>query len=308
MATIRVELAERAYDLVIGAGARRTLPQLLARLAPNTVAIVADARVADLHLPALESLIERPCVVLRFPPGEASKSLRVAGELYERLADGGVARDDLVLTFGGGVAGDLGGFVAATWQRGVRFVQTPTSLEAAIDASVGGKTGVNHACGKNLIGSFHQPAGVIIDIDFLATLPQREYVAALAESVKHALIRDASFLNWHEANLEPILRREPSTLEELIARNCEIKARVVEQDEREAGLRMILNFGHTIGHACEHLLNYEWRHGECVALGILAANRIAVRRGVLPGETEQRVRELLAGLGLPTRLPRPLNP
>ena len=306
MTIVRVDLGARAYEIHIGPAARQSLAAHLSADQRRRVVIVADEQVADLHLAALTHMFRTAPIVLRFPPGEASKSLRVAESLYGELAAAGVARDDLLITFGGGVAGDLGGFLAATWQRGMRFIQIPTTLEAAIDASIGGKTAINHDAGKNLIGAFHQPAAVLIDTDFLATLPQRELVAALAESVKHAVIRDADFLSWHEQHVDAVLSRDPDKLTTLIARNCAIKARVVEQDEREAELRMILNFGHTIGHALEHLLHYELRHGECVALGMLAANRIASARGLLSLDAQRRVADLLQRFGLPQRLPRPI--
>jgi len=212
------------------------------------------------------------------------------------------------VTFGGGVAGDLGGFIAATWLRGIDYVQVPTSLEAAIDASIGGKTAINLRDGKNLVGAFHQPVAVLVDTDYLTTLPERELVAGLAESVKHAAIRDADFVTWHEDHAARILAREPDVLAELIQRNCAIKAAVVEQDERESGLRVILNYGHTLGHAFEHLLSYELRHGECVALGILAENEIACVRGSLRRDVANRLHVLLERFGAPTRLPRRLPP
>jgi 3-dehydroquinate synthase len=183
----------------------------------------------------------------------------------------------------------------------------PTTLLAAIDASIGGKTGVNHSAGKNLIGAFHQPEAVLVDLDFLETLPPREYVAGLAESVKHAVIRDAALLEWHEQHVDQIAARRPEVQEELITRSCEIKAEIVARDEREHDLRMILNHGHTIGHALEHLLNYELRHGECVALGMLAENELARARGILAAKTAERIAALIERLGLPTRLPRALD-
>lgn len=307
MRTLNVQLADRAYPIVIGAGTRRQLAELVNELPDvHRVAVIADRRVAKLHLERVtEALPARPAVLL-FPPGEASKSLQRVGRLYSELAGARIARHDLIVTLGGGVAGDLGGFAAATWMRGVRFVQMPTTLLAAIDASVGGKTGVNHPAGKNLIGAFHQPRAVLVDTDFLETLPPREYVAGLGESVKHAVIRDASLLEWHEQHADAIAAREPAVQEELIARNCAIKAEVVARDERESGLRMILNHGHTIGHAIEHLLDYELRHGECIALGMIVENELARARGTLAAEAAQRIAALLARLGLPTRLPRPL--
>jgi 3-dehydroquinate synthase len=246
--------------------------------------------------------------VLVVEPGERSKSLETAATLYDQLADAKIARDDVIVAFGGGVVGDLGGFVAATWLRGVRCVQVPTTLLAAVDASVGGKTGLNHTQGKNLIGVFQQPAAVVIDPDLLSTLPAREYSAGLAESVKHAAIRDPALLAWQEDQHAEILARDGIALERLIARNCEIKAEIVARDEREAGVRAILNYGHTLGHAIEHVLGYELRHGECVALGIVAENELARARGQLRRDVAERIRTLLETFALPVRLPRAVDP
>ncbi len=226
--------------------------------------------------------------------------------IFDRLAQLRFERDGLIIAFGGGVAGDLAGFVAGTWLRGVRWVQLPTTLLSAVDASVGGKTGVNLSAGKNLVGVFHQPSAVIVDTDFLTTLSDRDFVAGLAETVKQAAIRDPEFLEWHEAHAGTLVAREPHTIAMLIARNCELKADIVARDEREAGLRAILNYGHTIGHALEHLLEYDLRHGECVALGILVENEIACRRGVLPQTDADRLAALLARLRLPQRLVKPV--
>ncbi len=307
MRIVNVQLPERAYPIFIGKGTRRQLANLVHELGAGTrVAVIADQQVADLHLErAIEGLETSP-TVMPFPAGESSKSLSQVERLYGELANARIARLDLIVTLGGGVAGDLGGFVAATWMRGVRFVQMPTTLLAAIDASIGGKTGVNHSAGKNLIGAFHQPMAVLVDLDFLETLQQRDYLAGLAESIKHAVVRDQALLEWHERHADEIVAREPEVLQELIARNCAIKAEVVARDEREENLRMILNHGHTIGHALEHLLSYELRHGECVGLGMIVENELARLRDMLADETAERVAELIERLGLPTRLPRAL--
>jgi 3-dehydroquinate synthase len=278
-----------------------------ARARDQQTVVIADKTVADLHLQRLRAHLPGDSVVLTFPPGETSKSLGEVGRLYDQLAQARIERDALIVTFGGGVASDLGGFVAATWLRGIRFAAVPTTLLAAIDASVGGKTGVNLPGGKNLIGAFHQPVAVIIDTGFLQTLPDRELRAGLAESVKHAAVRDAEFLAWHEGHAEALASRNADATAALIARNCEIKAEVVALDEREAGLRAILNHGHTLGHALEHLLGYELRHGECVALGMLAENELACLRGLLPRATADRIRDLLERLGLPLRLPQAVD-
>ena len=309
MHQIRVNLGSRSYAVHIGPGARSALGEITAEhVGSQSAVVIADEHVADLHMGRLLDAIDPPPTVVKVPPGEASKSLARAGELYDALAAARMERGGLILTFGGGMVGDLGGFVAATWLRGISFVQVPTTLLAAVDASVGGKTGVNHPSGKNLIGAFHQPRAVVIDLDFLATLEQRDLAAGLAESVKHALIRDGEFFEWHEQHADAITAREPDVLAELIARNCQIKADVVSRDEREQGLRAILNFGHTVGHAIEHLLGYELRHGECVALGMIAVNELTCARGLLDRQIADRTRRLLDRLGLPTRLPRRLEP
>lgn len=308
MRIVDVQIAGRAYPIFIGPGALPQLGNILSRLSSvETLAVIADETVAGLHMDKLAAVLPHPHVLLTIPGGEASKSLETAARLYDGLAAARIGRKDIVITFGGGVVGDLGGFVAATWLRGVKFIQIPTTLEAAIDASVGGKTAVNHSSGKNLIGAFHQPIAVIAETAFLETLPPREYLAGLAESVKQAAVRDGTFFAWHEANATAILERAPDALIELIARNCEIKAEVVAKDEREDSLRAILNHGHTLGHAIEHLLGYELRHGECVALGMLAENELATARGLLPRGAADRVRALIERLGLRTRLPRPLS-
>lgn len=308
MTRIQVAIPGRSYSVAIGPGVAATLPGILKSAQPtNSTAVIADERVAELHWPSLAQWLPKDTLLLQFPSGEGSKSLAMAESLYFRLAAAEFDRSGLIITFGGGVAGDLGGFVAATWMRGVRYIQVPTTLEAAVDASVGGKTAVNLAVGKNLVGAFHQPIGVVIDTRFLETLPQREFVAGLAESVKHALVRDAEFLAWHEANAAGILAREPDVVERLIARNCAIKADVVTRDEHDHDLRAILNYGHTMGHAIEHVAGYALRHGECVALGMVAENEIAVARGLLSRATAERAAAALAKLGLPTRLPQRLD-
>ncbi len=304
MLTVSVDLGPRSYPVRIGRGARTGLPEVISSLAGiRQIAVIADATVAELHWERIAPVL--PPGTLRFdvPPGESSKSLATASGLYDALAAARFERNDLIVALGGGMVGDLAGFVAATWLRGVRFLQMPTTLEAAVDAAVGGKTAVNHPAGKNLIGVFHQPSAVLIDTDLLDTLPARDFVAGLAESVKHAAVCDPEFFQWHEHAAAEILRREAQTVDELIAWNCRIKAGIVARDERERDLRAILNFGHTIGHALEHSLAFELRHGECVALGMLAENEISRRRGWLAADTGARVRSLLERLGLPARLP-----
>jgi len=213
--------------------------------------------------------------------GEPSKSLQMLARLYDELANAKVDRASPVIALGGGVVGDLTGFAAATWLRGVPFVQVPTSLEADVDSSVGGKTGVNHASGKNMIGAFYQPLFVLIDTATLSTLSRRDFVAGLAESVKHAVIRDAAFFDWHESNCDAILAHDADALGRLIERNVQIKAQIVSLDERETtGMRALLNFGHTVGHAIETVMarrGEPWRHGEAVAAGMVAACEVSVQ-------------------------------
>lgn len=306
--SVRVELGERSYGIEIGPGARRRLREWLADHAEGRqLVIIADATVADLHLARLRSNLPDDSLVIPFEPGENSKSLATAERIFLELGQARVERRATLITFGGGVAGDLGGFIAATWLRGIPFVQVPTTLLAAVDASVGGKTGVNLSIGKNLVGAFHQPRGVFVDTDFFATLPDRDYRAGLAESVKHAVIQDAGFLAWHEQHADQVLNRHAPVLSVMLARDCGIKARVVSADEREGGLRAILNYGHTVGHAIEHLLGYELRHGECVALGMIVEGELAAARGLRRHDAD-RVRRLLEQYGLPIRLPHALTP
>ena len=307
--TVHVELGDRSYRIAIGPGARSHLKSEngLTRDSGEIV-VVTDQVVARHWLAALQSVLPRAARVIQIPAGEASKALRSVEAIAEQLAQWRVDRNGVIVALGGGVVGDLAGFVASVWNRGVRFYQVPTTLLAAIDASVGGKTGVNTRAGKNLIGTFHQPQLVVVDTDFLATLPEREYIAGLSESIKHAAIRDPELFDWHAANAAAIRARDSRLLPELVARNCAIKADVVSRDERESGLRAILNYGHTIGHAIEALFEYELLHGECVALGMLAENHIAVARGLLDRATADRIRSLIAALGLPTRLPKPIAP
>jgi len=304
---VRVDLRDRSYDVDIGPGLLAQLGGIAQETVPaRRCAVISDQTVADLYAPKATEALTRAgyqVALLTFPPGDASKSLAQAERLYDGLATAAIDRADLILTLGGGVTGDLGGFVAATWLRGLPFIQVPTTLEADVDASVGGKVAVNHASGKNMIGAFYQPRRVVIDVSCLRTLHKRDLTAGLAESVKHGLIRDAAFFAWHEARAEAILNADEAVLAELVERNVRIKAAVVAADERESHLRAILNFGHTFGHAVESHLEYRWRHGECVAVGMMAACRLGQRRGTISVDEVRRIELLLARLGLPTHLP-----
>ncbi len=311
MLSLDVNLGDRGYPVLIGSGLLNRLGELiLPRLTPTKTVVISDHTVAGLYAERVVSSLEgagcKPAL-LEVAPGESSKSLAVAGQLYDRLSTLGVDRQAAIVALGGGVVGDLSGFVAATWLRGLPFVQVPTTLEADIDASVGGKTAVNHASGKNLIGAFHQPRIVVIDVECLRTLDPRDLRAGLAESIKHAAIRDADFFAWQSDRADLILGGEQDVLAELIQRNCQIKGEVVAEDEREAGLRAILNFGHTIGHAVEAESQFGLRHGESVALGMIAANQIAARRGLLDPNEAGQIRTLIERLHLPAKLPNRLD-
>ncbi|HVK08185.1 MAG TPA: 3-dehydroquinate synthase [Gemmataceae bacterium] len=301
MRTVQVPLGPRSYPIAIGtrdagfaAFARGRLPGLAKAL------FVADANTR----PHAETLARDfpEATVVRVPAGEASKALDVAGQLYSHLARLAADRRTPVVAVGGGVVGDLAGFAAATYNRGLPLLMVPTTLLAMVDSSVGGKVGINLPEGKNLVGAFHQPAGVWIDTAFLDTLPDREYRSGLAEVVKYGVILDAGFFAWLEANADPVLRREPAAVEHVVARSCELKADVVRQDEREeTGLRMVLNYGHTFAHAFESVGGYgAWLHGEAVAAGMVCASRLAERRGLVTAELTARQVALLERFGLPT--------
>lgn len=242
------------------------------------------------------------------PDGEEYKNLSVANELFDQLVAHQMDRSSVVISLGGGVVGDLAGFVAATYMRGVPFVQVPTSLLAQVDSSIGGKVAVNHPAGKNLIGTFHQPKLVVIDIDTLQTLAKEEMVAGMAEVIKHGVIKDENYFNWIEGNLEKILEMEPRVLAETIYGSCFIKSKVVEADEREEHMRAILNFGHTVGHALETITHYNhYRHGEAVAIGMVQASRLAALMGLMKEEQVESLIQLLERTGLPTQVPQEIS-
>jgi 3-dehydroquinate synthase len=267
----------------------------------NVGPLYGEAAVASLRTAGFEATL------LTMPAGESTKSLESCAKIYDVLATAKIDRTSPLVSLGGGVMGDLTGFAAATWLRGVPFAQCSTTVEADVDASVGGKTAVNHASGKNMIGAFYQPQFVLIDTDTLKTLSERDYIAGLAESIKHAVIRDAAFFDLHERHAEAIRSRERSILAGLLERNVQIKAEIVAADEREiTGLRALLNFGHTVGHAIEHLMAHHgepWRHGEAVAVGMVAACRMSVVAGRMSSDQADRVIALLSRLGLPVSAP-----
>ena len=299
--TITVDLGERSYPIVIGRGLLDGGFDLAGFVDGSDCLVVSNETVAPLYLDRiLPNLAGRTVTALELPDGEAHKSVATMQQILDRLVESGANRDVTVIALGGGVVGDITGFAAACYMRGVAFVQIPTSLLAQVDSSVGGKTGVNHPLGKNLIGAFHQPRVVLIDTDTLNTLPDRELAAGLAEVIKYGAICDAGFFAWLEQNLEALLDREPAALAHAIRRSCELKAEVVADDEREAGRRAILNFGHTFGHAIERCQGYgDWLHGEAVAAGMVMAAELSG----IDGAELQRLQALLQKAGLPTAPP-----
>jgi 3-dehydroquinate synthase len=301
---LNVELGTRSYPILIEAGLLGRPDLFRQHLPAQDVLVVSNTTVAPLYLPALRtSLGSRRVVEVILPDGEAHKTLANSARVVDVLVANRFGRDCALLALGGGVVGDLAGFAAACYQRGVAFVQVPTTLLAQVDSAVGGKTGVNHPGGKNLIGAFHQPILVVSDTRTLATLPPRELRAGLAEVIKYALICDAALFDWLEAHLEELLAGEPRALAHVIKRSCEIKAAIVGRDEREHGERALLNLGHSFGHAAESATAYrQWLHGEAVAAGLVMAAAMSVECGLLDAPASLRVQRLIERAGLPTRI------
>ena len=311
IATLQVALGERSYAIHMGSGLLRDAALWKGLVTGSTAMVVSDQVVAPLYYPALSETLAGNGVEVGqhiLQTGEQQKTVESWNAITNRLAEERHDRTSTVIALGGGVVGDLAGFAAATWMRGVPYVQVPTSLLAQVDSSVGGKTGINHARGKNLIGAFYQPSGVVADLDALETLPRRELVAGLAEVIKYGVIRDAEFFSWLEESLDALLARDTEALVRAVSRSCEIKARVVAADERESGQREILNFGHTFAHALETLTGYEeLNHGEAVAIGMVMASRLSCAEGWLDGESALRIERLVGRLGVMHRLPKGLR-
>jgi 3-dehydroquinate synthase len=306
---VEVALPGRRYDIAIGAGLLGRAD--LQALAPGRqVFVVSDDNVAPLYLDALRArLPDREVHAHVLPAGEQEKTLARFGETMQALAAAGARRDATVFALGGGVVGDLAGFAAACWMRGVRCVQLPTTLLAMVDSSVGGKTAVDLPAGKNLVGAFHQPAAVVVDTDTLRTLPDRELRAGLAEVLKYGAIVDPAFFDWIEAHAGALLARDAAALEEAIAHSCAHKAAIVARDEHEQGERMLLNFGHSFGHAIETAQGYGGLlHGEAVAVGMVLAARLSARLGLAPAAHADRLAAALDALGLPIAIPTSLAP
>lgn len=310
MTTVEVRLHDHSYPIHIGVGLLGE-PQLLSpHVGAGGALIVTNETVAPLYLEQLRAALtpstRTQTVVL--PDGEAHKSMATLECIFDALIEHRFSRDVTVIALGGGVVGDMAGFAAAIYQRGVRFVQIPTTLLALVDSSVGGKTAVNHANGKNMIGAFHQPTCVIADTGTLKTLSDRELSCGLSETIKYGLIRDAAFFEWLDEHLDALLKREDAALVEAIRRACLNKAEVVAADEREHGERALLNFGHTFGHAIETGLGHgEWKHGEAVAAGMCVAADLSVRMGRLRQDRLPRILDIVTRAKLPTRLPRALT-
>ena len=305
---VRIDLADRGYDILIGSGLLGR-PDTYADLPAGAVAaIVTNATVAPLLAARLERALSGRFArvqLIVLPDGEAHKAWPALNGIFDALLATGCDRKTVVFALGGGVVGDMAGFAAACYMRGVPYVQVPTTLLAQVDSSVGGKTAINHPQGKNMIGVFNQPLRVVADLDTIDTLPQRELIAGLAEVIKYGPIADAAFLDWIDANLEALKARDKRALAHAVKRSCEIKAWVVAQDERERDLRAILNFGHTFGHAIETGLGYgEWLHGEAVGCGMVMAADLSARLGLIDADYAGRIREIIERAGLPTVGPR----
>jgi 3-dehydroquinate synthase len=307
--SLNVALGARSYPIHIGSGLLSDPDLYRPHLRGSQVMIVTNETVAPLYLEPLRAALagyQLGDVVL--PDGEQYKTLEVWNRIFDGLLEARFGRDCTLIALGGGVIGDMTGFAAACYQRGVGFIQVPTTLLAQVDSSVGGKTGINHPAGKNMIGAFHQPRAVIADTSTLATLPQRELSAGLAEVLKYGLIRDAAFLGWLEAHMAELLARDPDALAYIIRRSCEIKADIVAADEHEAGQRALLNLGHTFGHAIETATGYgSWLHGEAVGVGICMAADLSARMGWLTEGDVTRVRRLVTSAGLPVDAPAELS-
>jgi len=304
VSTITVSLGERSYPIRIGAGAIDTLPETLRGLnAKGAVALASDSTVAPLHAERVADLVRAAglvCAICTMPAGEPNKRLSQIDLFIGEFLKAGLDRSSVVIALGGGVVGDVVGYAAASFMRGIRYVQIPTTIVAQVDSSVGGKTAVNHALAKNIIGAFHQPSAVIIDLEFLATLPDRELRAGLAEVIKHGVIADEDLFAYMERKVAPILAKDLGSLEYPIRRSCEIKSAIVSEDEQENGVRANLNYGHTFGHGIEAASHYSrFLHGEAIAIGMCAAATLARNLGMVDQAFVDRQRACFSAYGLP---------
>jgi 3-dehydroquinate synthase len=304
--TLEVDVGHSRYPILIGPGVLDDKELIAARIPRRDLMVVTNTTVAPLYLERLRrNLTGRSIAECVLPDGEQHKSLHTASLVFDALVQKRFNRDALVLALGGGVVGDIAGFAAACYQRGIGYVQIPTTLLAQVDSSVGGKTGVNHSAGKNLIGAFHQPIAVLADTNTLATLPDRELRAGVAEIIKYGCVWDVKLFEWLDGNISKLLARDPEALGFAILRSCEIKAAIVGKDEREQNLRAILNFGHTFGHAIEAATEYDtYLHGEAVALGMIVAADFSGRLGLIDAAVAREVASLIERAGLPTAPPK----
>ena len=305
--TVAVKTRDASYNILIAKGLLKSASAFGDLPASTRAVVVSNAKVSALYMAPLLAAL-RPnfanVTSVELPDGEAFKDWSTLNLIFDHLLGSGADRKTILFALGGGVIGDMAGFAAACFMRGIAFVQVPTTLLAQVDSSVGGKTGINHPVGKNMIGAFHQPLRVLCDVATLDTLPQRELSAGLAEVIKYGPIADAQFLTWIEANLDALLNRDHKALSYAIQRSCEIKAAVVNQDERESGLREILNFGHTFGHAIEAGLGFgTWLHGEAVACGMVMASELSAQLGLMPTGFVDRMQKLIERAGLPVQGP-----
>ena len=307
MQTLTVSLAERSYPIHIGAGLCTQAQLIPEKLLQGKAVVITNDTVAPLYLESVLSGLRASgaeCLPIVLPDGEAYKSWETLNKIFDELLSHRCERKTPLIALGGGVVGDLTGFAAATYQRGVPFIQIPTTLLAQVDSAVGGKTAINHPLGKNMVGAFYQPQVVIADMDTLRTLPPRELAAGLAETIKYGFIRDPQFLDWLEKNIERLNAREPEALAYAVERSCQNKAEVVANDERETGERALLNFGHTFGHAIETGMGYgAWLHGEAVAAGMVMAARFSEKLGLIGKSDVQRVVDILLRAKLPVDAP-----
>ena len=309
MKTLQVALGSRSYPIYIGKGLLRQRGLLNSFIAGQQVMVVSNETVAPLYLATVrEVLKDYQCATVILPDGEEHKHLGTVERIFDALLQARFARDATLVALGGGVVGDITGFAAACYQRGVAFIQLPTTLLAQVDSSVGGKTGVNHPLGKNMIGAFHQPRCVLVDTATLHTLENRQLRAGIAEVIKYGLLRDADFFLWLEQHMESLLAGDDEALAYAIERSCANKAEIVAADERECGIRALLNLGHTFGHAIETGLGYGvWLHGEAIAAGLCIAAAMSARMGWIAGEEQRRIQALIARAGLPVQVPSALS-
>ena len=309
--TLDVDLGERSYPIYVGSQLLGEVDQLRPHLHGSSALVVTNETVAPLYLDAVAAALDglgMRCDQVILPDGEQHKTMASVGQIVDHLLHNRHDRRATIVALGGGVIGDIAGFAAAIYQRGINFIQMPTTLLSQVDSSVGGKTGVNHPLGKNMIGAFYQPQCVIADIDSLATLPARELAAGLAEVIKYGLIHDAAFFGWLEDNIDGLVAGEADLLAEAVLVSCRTKAEVVELDEREAGLRAILNLGHTFGHAIETAMGYgNWLHGEAVAAGMVMAIDLSIRQGWIDEDVRRRSVSLLQSAGLPVTPPAEIS-